>query len=68
MRQNKEVRLNFFLSLRFWQHLQFIGILIKMHFKYPLLKENTNMKYVIQKKWKHSLQLATNTPFSISVG
>jgi len=31
-----------------------------LHFKYPLFKENKNMKYVTQKDVKHSLLLATN--------
>jgi len=31
-----------------------------LHFKYPLFKENKNMKYVTQKDVKHTLLLATN--------
>ena len=54
MHQKEEVCPKNVLWLRFWHHLQFIEILRELHFKYPIFKENKNMKYVTRKDLKHT--------------
>ena len=56
------------LLLAFWHYLQFLEIMKELHLKYPLFKENKNLKYVTQKDCKHTLLLATNVTSSKKFG